>query len=552
MDIIIHKEPESLTRESPFPAMSPALEAEAMKVNPCLWAVRKKIIIPGGVPYSIKGHEWQVGIMTCPKKKICVMKGTQLGVSLIFQLWIFHGLIHRKFKQGVMYVFPSATDVEKFSKLRYGPMINQNYDSIGAWITKTDSVTVKRVNNANLVFTGSRATSRIGSSKDSASLRSVEADCIVKDERELHDEQMVEQMKQRQYHSDDPYDIDISSPKIPDHGIDSVWQTSDKGLWMIPCSCGHFTCLEEEFPNCIDYVDGELEYVCVKCRKKIDRSKGSWETHEESDRAGFWISQLNGPKVKPGYILDRVENPPTGSPQEAYNSLLGRPYMSADNRLTLEDVYKCCGAHVAVRSSTETVMGMDVGGKYHHAVIGKLLAENYFKVIAMYRLSSWDEAYAAVERHNVVFAVVDAQPHEMMAKEFRDKSDAIVYLNYYSDFMKKDPDFGATGIVTCNRTEMCDRVHNIITSDLYKFELPQRNREVEIYADQMTQIAKIAVEDNRTNSMRYTYTPIGSKQDHYFHATLYFLLACMRGGIMSEDSVLGSTQIKQKSFFRLR
>ena len=68
-----------------------------------------------------------------------------------------------------------------------------------------------------------------------------------------------------------------------------------------------------------------------------------------------------------------------------------------------------------------------------------------------------------------------------------------------------------------------DNVHNIITTS-GRLEIPRRSIEIDRYASEMINTAKVLQEDEVTGSRRYIYTKLGA--DHYFHATNYFLLAC--------------------------
>ena len=79
------------------------------------------------------------------------------------------------------------------------------------------------------------------------------------------------------------------------------------------------------------------------------------------------------------------------------------------------------------------------------------------------------------------------------------------------------------GLISVRRTETMDNVHNIFTTS-GRLEIPRRSLEINRYAIEMTNTAKVLQEDGITGSRRYIYTKLGA--DHYFHATNYFILAC--------------------------
>jgi hypothetical protein len=73
-----------------------------------------------------------------------------------------------------------------------------------------------------------------------------------------------------------------------------------------------------------------------------------------------------------------------------------------------------------------------------------------------------------------------------------------------------------------NRTKICDTTHELFTKpgDLL---LPRRCDEVDRFAQQVRDIAKVLEEDPETGSRGYRYRKLG--EDHYRHALNYCYLA---------------------------
>ena len=93
-------------------------------------------------------------------------------------------------------------------------------------------------------------------------------------------------------------------------------------------------------------------------------------------------------------------------------------------------------------------------------------------------------------------------------------------------------------IIKINRTEICDATHELV-SESGRLELPRRNAEVNEFAFECCNIAKLLVEDDETGSRVYRYKKLGSSRpDHYRHALNYALIASDRCGILSDRRII--------------
>ncbi|GAG87549.1 unnamed protein product, partial [marine sediment metagenome] len=77
--------------------------------------------------------------------------------------------------------------------------------------------------------------------------------------------------------------------------------------------------------------------------------------------------------------------------------------------------------------------------------------------------------------------------------------------------------------------DIFDQTHRMVTNP-GMLMLPRRCNEVNIFAHQMTQVAKFLETDIHGNKS-YRYAKIGDKQDHYRCALNFFYLACKKIGI---------------------
>ncbi len=505
-------------------------------IDPWFWAWKNTIRLQAG-SFSLRGHEWQVEPMQSDAKKRCAKKAAQLGFSELEILRTLHGMINGKYPTGCLYLFPTGDDVSDFSKARFNPLISDNPSEIGRFVQSTDSTNIKRIGTGMLYLRGARLSSNVeGLKKDSSKLRSIPVDKVVFDERDLMDSAAVDMAVERMSHSSVQEYVSFSTPTIPDYGIDKEYQDSDQRVWMIPCrKCKHETCLEIEFPNCIQ--DGKR--VC-KCGNEIYSQDGHWVAlYPGREVAGWWISQLNSSYVSPEEILTLFNNPPNGNIQEVYNSKLGMAYIAAENRLTVRDVYACCGLDpMPAKHDGPCAMGVDVGGLLH-VVIGRRIAQEQYQILKTIAVPTFEDLHDLARKYNVRNCVIDAMPETHKVREFQRAEPYEIFLCEYQESLATGPLWNLkAGIVKANRTEVCDQTHTLITTPK-KCELPRRCEAITEYAKEMANIAKVLEEDKVSGAKIYRYRKLGD--DHYRHATNYYYLAAQRVGYSNNDNKVRQT-----------
>lgn len=517
---------------------------EMKTMDAWFWATEIGLRLQSG-PFCLDGHEYQVEPMQIEGRDRCAMKAAQMGWTESQVIRVLHGMIHGRYPSGCLYLFPTADDVSDFAKARFNPLIQDN-PAVGAFVQSTDSVNIKRVRTGFLYLRGARITQRVeGVKKDASKLRSIPVDCVICDERDLMDEAAIDMARERMSHSKVQEFCDLSTPTIPDYGIARRYDESDQRIWPIRCQhCNHETCLEIEFPDCLGVrSDGSVFRKCSKCGKEIYPRDGLWvPRYPDRDRIGHWISQLNSVYIDPGDILKAFENPPNGNLQEVYNSKLGMPYISAENRLTQSDVYACCGLNAMQMSHVgPCAMGVDVGSTLH-VVIGCRISREQYKIVKVARVSKFEDVHDLADRYNVTNCVIDAMPETHKVREFQKHEPYEVFLCEYLEKLSTGPVWNLdAGIVKAHRTEVCDQTHTLITTPGMCL-LPRRSEEIEEYAKEMCSIAKVLEEDLETGGRVYRYRKLG--EDHYRHATNYFFLAAQRVGIVSDS---GRKRIRQET-----
>jgi len=515
------------------------------------WLIKDRIKLTGG-EFTIVGHEYQSDWLECDHPYQVLKKGAQMGCTEIVGVCkTIHGLMFGKYPQGALYLLPTRDDVTDFSKGRFSPFIDNN-PQVGAFVRDTDAVNIKQVGKAMLYLRGARSSHVIEGTKATASqLKTVPVDKIVIDELDEMSPKMIQLALERISHSKIQEIVEMSTPSIPDYGIDRAYLDSDQRVYVHRCpKCNKDNCLELEFPECLMEVGDKVIRVCVKCKNELPLGNGRWiaQKLDVKDKVGWWISQLNSIYVSPKKILDLYLDPPDGDLSEFYNSKLGMAYIRTENRLSKGDIYACCGQD-ALTSRTigfKTAMGVDVGKNQFHVIIGYPKTEKTYKVLYVGRVGSLNDVHDLAVKHNVISTVIDAEPETWAVRDFQKAKSYRVMLCDYQERLKvarKTDEM--LGLLTVRRTETCDATHDVFASQ--RVELPRKCPEMEQFATEMANLAKVLQEDEFTGSRTFKYKKLG--EEHYYHAFNFFMLACSNSYELAPEINLRMFPEREKEFF---
>jgi len=501
------------------------LTKDISAVDPLVWADVRGLKTKSGLPYTLEGHRYQHGLLQTDKRVTNIKKGTQVGITLVEQIDAIHGLVYRRYPQGVLYMMPSQKQVERFSKLRFTPMFNEN-----SWLKgflQVNNANEKIINGGSLIFVGARPVMISGTNvKGSVDLRTFECDRIVRDEIDMHDEDMVEHSKQRLNYSKIRQEVNLSSPTFPNFGIDALYEQSDQRRWQIKCrSCGRYTCIEETFPDSIIMKGGRWILACIHCNAEISPLEGEWiAEYPDREEAGFWVSGFLSPRADLDTYMNRYHESEGTKLVEFMRSVVGAASSEAENQLAETTVLSRCTRNPIQMVGNDTIMGVDVGKKLH-VVIGIKTGRDAYEILNVSRLNDLNELHDLALKMGVKVAVFDSGPYDHGVRTFQKDEPYTVYLCQYSETMPGRPKFDSrTGMVKVNRNEWCDKVHMTFSDN--KIRIPRVSPEITEYAREMTRTAKMTKENPETGALKPTWLKLGA--DHYFHATLYFLLGCTR------------------------
>lgn len=503
------------------------------------WANLRQIKLQKGV-WSFKDRQYLLEPMELSSYGItrsCFMKATQLGFTETFVCDSLHGMIHGRYERGVIYVMPTMRDVSDFSKNRFGPLIAANPTHIGKYVRDTDSANLKRVGDAFLFLRGGTLTKIIDTfSKESPQARGISADKVVFDEVDLMDEDIIEKYKGRMGASALAHETYISNPTTPEFGIAAMFDKSDQRHWFRYCPCGEWTCAELEFPNYVmrDKNTGKGYIACKKCGKPVPNEPGEWVPAVRANTPymqGYQLSQLSSPpdtRNDPWEILQAYNNPPNDNLADVVRLRLGKPFISAQDRLTTQAVLACCGDQPQLDAhGGPCAMGVDQR-RHKNVIIGIRNGPERYRVLRIARVETWEEVRALHRRFNVKSCVVDIRPYEDSARQFQKdvRGRGRTYLCEYKESSPVGTMFNdKTGIVGVNRNEICDATHRLVVSEKM-LELPAICPEIQQFARECATLAKIEVIDKKTHATTFRYRKLAAgTPDDYRHALNYFYLA---------------------------
>ena len=495
--------------------------------NAALWA-ETYIHTEAGIPFSFKRHKYLLEPMAIDHPRISGRKGAQGGWTLAMMLKACHGLIHRRFTQGVIYLFPTDVKVGEFSQLRWTPLIDANPVAIGSHVRRTDNIHNKRIGSGNLMMRGAQLTKRIGGVEgESPALRSDPADVIVYDEKDLMPANAIAKARGRLGHSELKYEWSISNPTIPNYGIDVDFMAGDQRHWMVRCpGCNAWVCMEIEFPHVLRRMaDGRVIRACVKCGQELDIDAGQWVAQFPSrskDHVSYWWSQLNSHYVGAAEILAAYEHPPEGNVGDFLRLTLGLPYIDAQYGLSSADILLCCTQEPPAMCSTrETAMGVDVG-KVLHVVIGVRLAEDAYRIITTLLVRDFDELKMVARAFRCGVSCIDNEPELRSARSYQNSGPGQIWLSDYIESVGPASYDQHTRLVRVNRTEILDDTHYYL-SHPGRLLLPKPTQLVTQFAEECAAMAKVVVKDEVTGKQKARYLSRGP--DHFRHAFANFLLA---------------------------
>jgi hypothetical protein len=505
------------------------------------WALARREI--DGRAFSLAGHAYLRGIYEDEAPSMVVRKAAQMGASEYAITRSLHFAIHRGGR--TIYFFPSDNDVGEFSRDRFAPAVDGS-PYLKALIRDTDTAGLKQIGRGSIYFRGTRSRTR---------MKSVPADFLVFDELDEMAPGNVVLAEKRLGHSEWGWVLKLSTPSLPEYGIDAAFSESDQRHWLLRCqACGKWWCLEDEFVRHhgsgsdprqeICFISGEPgreELVCLSCGHRLDPERGAWVAKHPKRRVrGYQLSKFyatvvseqdreQGLHTRPAVLL--AEWRQTRFPEEFWNSEVGLPYLAAEGGLTEEDLLAIEGGFSQQNAGRSCVMGVDQGNGLHVVVKEPadgglvLTVRTYHEPVTDATFSHLDHL---MEAFDVRACVIDALPNTHAARAFARRFRGRVWLCFYAKTQKGQAAWGRdqehSPTVNVNRTESLDAWRD--AHKLKRRRIPKEDPEVREFRSQMTNVLRKVEEEPETGEKRAVWIRRGP--DHFAHADNYAEIALGR------------------------
>ena len=480
------------------------------------------IFLPAaGRLFSFRHHEYLIEPYQADAPFLVFCKGAQLGFSERAVLRAIHDCAYR-LSSGLAYFFPTKEDVSDFSKSRFKPLLEVN-PVLGSLVRSTDATNIKQIGHCTLFLRG------LGTA---ISAKSIPVDRLVFDEVDEAKPEMVDLATKRLDHSEFQEIEYLSTPTIPDYGVDALWQQTDQRHRMLWCErCRTYTCLEMDFPRGIQPGPDGVKRVCKRCERPLDLAHPLNEyvpLHPGREvygrpAVGYRISQLQSVYVN----LDKIWAEYTAGPrfpQDFWNSRLAQAWVDVANRLDIEAVLSHCGTHGMSYSSTEAcAIGVDVGPVVHHVVV-RVPSESGSGRTIWVGTTDWHGLHDLIDRFTG-YLVMDGLPEPDRAVEFCKRHAYRAWAAFYTSSPSAEPAWDDNeGKVKINLTRTMDASHRSL--QLGHEVLPRRSDVIEELALHCHNVARRKVEDEESGQVRHEWVKLGP--DHYRRAINFAIIASGR------------------------
>ena len=422
----------------------------------------------------------------------------------------------------IIYTFPTASDVAEFAKARINPVIQSS-----SHLSRTvlGGLELKQVGNSFIYFRGAWSERQA---------IAVDSDFNVHDEIDFSKPDIIDMYRERMSHSKYKWFLALSTPTIPEFGIDYLFSRSDKKEWFVKCpKCGKPQILK--YPDSIRGDTKEARYVCVYCLATITddaRRNGEWKATGDKDWnvSGYHITQLMAPWISATEILKKEERSrvrPTkqlSGVRDFHNFVLGDAYGGENQPLNRDTLLACIqNKHDLEKGCRRSIMGVDQGDELSIVIYVKEKSGE-IRLVHTEVCDTFDRLPDLMDQFGVVFCMLDALPNKHSARRFAMQYKGKVWLIYYNERQKefikwvKDSEKKEYRVVV-NKMESLDRMADKFNR--HEVILPRLSHPVDTLIRHMCNWAKDKEEDSH-GIVRWTYKKLGA--DHLTMATNYAML----------------------------
>lgn len=485
--------------------------SDKQKRNLQEWTFLHRVL--GGKPFTIEQYPFLTQVYADHSPVMVVPKAAQMGISefgINRALWALDEL-----GMDILYLLPTDDEAYDFSNARFGPAL-EGSAYLERLFTDVSNTQHKRAGELNFFIRGSRSKSK---------LKSMPIDFLVVDEYDEMVQPHLPMARRRLDASPWKWELDISTPTVPEYGIHARWLESDQHQWAVQCP----KCSAWQVPTWPDNInlEGAPEYYwCASCHHPTGSFRhwlGKWESHNPGALIrGYHISQLFSPNKSAMHLAVeyRAAMADPAAEQEFWNQGMGLPHVSKGGTIDHDMLLACRDPEYREMPSIGRAcsMGVDVGSVLHARI--SIPTDKKKRAVYIDTVPNFEDLDGLMNRYNVRSCVIDEGPEHRKVMEFCQRFAGRAWGARYTiqDKAELCRWNAEKRIVDVNRTVAMDRVMSRVQGA--ELILPAHAQSIPDYFTQMKAPKRMLVKDKRTEKMVYRYVDTG-KPDHYAHAELY-------------------------------
>lgn len=290
-------------------------------------------------------------------------KGRQIGGSELMVSEEFHFLSSNPGTK-LIHTFPRDKQLTDFSVTRIASVFAES-PRMGALMGVPNQVFTKRIGDSYMILR-SAWESNLG--------EGVDADMVVLDEKDRMRDKIEFAFKESLKSSKHGYFRELSTPTLPNRGIDVPFRASDQQVWMVKCErCNEYQEINYK-ENIVAVKDIQLgtkelppdsyDFLCrkQKCRGKLDRIfSGQWVARfpDRKNIRGYHIPQLIAPWLSATRVMqDKID---MRFPELWLCYVCGIPAVGELEMVTDEDFEISCSGHQMFKARTTKFGHISVG-----------------------------------------------------------------------------------------------------------------------------------------------------------------------------------------------
>lgn len=510
-----------------------------------------------GAKYSFDSHEYQERILRDESQEVVIQKPSQVGMSeTSARMAVALCAVIQHYTVG--YTLPTAGFATTFMRTRIDPIIQSSpYLSSLIHVT-TDNAEVKRLGDSYLYLKGSQS---------SNAPISVPMDHLIHDEIDFSDPEVISQYQSRLTHSKYKRKTKLSTPTIPDRGINREFKRSRRHYNMVKCSCcGHW--FYPDFYNDVKVkgFTGDLREItkqnvhqwdtknavlaCPKCggHPSLQPAFRQWVCENASENhiaAGYQISPFDAPNIiAAGYLIEQSVQYKRRTDFENFG--LGLPAEDKESTLTADEL-RGLMINEMDHAWGSYVMGLDMG-LLCHCIVAFITHDGFMiivhtEAIPVHMVRQRRRELAREWR--VRMTVCDSQPYTetLLAMQGEDTNlYGAVYVRsknietHTVKEVKKDDESAQVEVrqVNVNRDKAFDALMDAIRA---KIILKVHDENDELWVTQLCDMRRVK-EWTADAELSFVWRKSEEGNDHFHHATLYAWIASQMMGVAKGQILL--------------